>query len=154
MKKLVSLYTVLVLLLSLTACSDSGGDAKEYDPPATAQALLDAGVFSEALEPLDADLIPLLYGLEAQPAQAAVYTSTGATAEEVAVLAFATQSEADAALDALNTRVADQKDACEGYLPAELPKLDKAIVKASGKSVLLVVANDAQKAQTTLDGLA
>lgn len=154
MKKTAVLSALLALALGLTACSGgNAAPAQEYDPPTTAQALLDAGIFSEALEPLDADLVPILYGLEAEPTQAVVYTSTGATAEEVAVLTFASQEEADAALEALNTRVADQKAACDGYLPAELPKLDKAIVKGAGASVLLVVADDAEGAQAALDGL-
>ena len=70
------------------------------------------------------------------------------------VLVFSTQEEADDARKALEARVSDQKDACEGYLPAELPKLEQAIVKESGSSVLLVVANDSQAAQAALDGLA
>ena len=37
---------------------------------------------------------------------------------------------------------------------SELPKLEQAIVKESGSSVLLVVANDSQAAQAALDGLA
>lgn len=115
---------------------------------------LDSGAFSETLEALDADLISSLYGLESQPEAAAVYTSTGATAEEIAVLVFSTQEEAANARKALEARVSDQKDACEGYLPSELPKLEQAIVKESGSSVLLVVANDSQAAQAALDGLA
>ncbi|MFQ8758693.1 MAG: DUF4358 domain-containing protein [Intestinimonas sp.] len=50
-----------------------------------------------------------------------VYTSTGATAEEIAVLVFSTQEEADDARKALEARVSDQKDACEGYLPLSFP---------------------------------
>ena len=154
MKKLFSLCAALAFTLILAACSGGGAPAGAYDPDATAQALLDSGAFSEALEALDADLIPSLYGLESQPEAAAVYTSTGATAEEIAVLVFSTQEEADDARKALEARVTDQKDACEGYLPAELPKLEQAIVKESGSSVLLVVANDSQAAQAALDGLA
>lgn len=153
MKKLISLCAALALALSLAACSGGGKDSAGYDPAAVSKALLDSGAFSETLEALDADLITGFYGLETAPEEAAVYTSTGATAEEVAVMTFADQESADAALTAMETRVADQKAACEGYLPAELPKLDKAIVKESGKSVLLVVANDPEKAQAALDGL-
>ena len=139
MKKLFSLCVALAFTLILAACSGGGAPAGAYDPDATAQALLDSGAFSEALE---------------EPEAAAVYTSTGATAEEIAVLVFSTQEEADDARKALEARVSDQKDACEGYLPAELPKLEQAIVKESGSSVLLVVANDSQAAQAALDGLA
>lgn len=153
MKKYVSLLTAMAILLSLCACG-SGGAEKEYDPASTASALLDSGAFSETLEPLDADLVAPLYGLDTQPTDSAVYTSTGATTEEIAVLKFGDKKAADAALEALKNRVSDQKDACQGYLPKELPKLDKAIVKESGNSVLLVVAADMDKAQSALDGLA
>ncbi|MFR3078276.1 MAG: DUF4358 domain-containing protein [Intestinimonas butyriciproducens] len=153
MKKLFSLCVALAFTLILAACSGGGAPAGAYDPDATAQALLDSGAFSEALEALDADMISSLYGLESQP-EAAASASTGATAEEIAVLVFSTQEEADDARKALEARVSDQKDACEGYLPAELPKLEQAIVKESGSSVLLVVANDSQAAQAALDGLA
>lgn len=152
MKKLVSLGAALALVLALSACS-GGKTAAGYDPAAVSKALLDSGAFSETLEALDADLVPGLYGLETAPEEEAVYTSTGATAEEVAVMEFAGQEAADAALKALETRVSDQKDACRDYLPAELPKLEKAVVKESGKTVLLVVANDYEKARSALDGL-
>ena len=152
---LIRLMPAALLCLALTACGGGGAVGQTpYDPETAAQALLDSGAFSEALEALDADLISSLYGLESQPEAAAVYTSTGATAEEIAVLVFSTQEEADDARKALEARVSDQKDACEGYLPAELPKLEQAIVKESGSSVLLVVANDSQAAQAALDGLA
>ena len=153
MKKFLTLGAALALALALTACSGGGKTAADYDPAAASRALLDSGAFSETLEALDADLVPGLYGLETAPDEAAVYTSTGATAEEVAVLRFADQAAADAALTALETRVADQKEACQDYLPAEIPKLEQAIVKESGKTVLLVVASDYDKAQSALDGL-
>ena len=145
MKKLFSLCVALAFTLILAACSGGGAPAGAYDPDATAQALLDSGAFSEALEALDADLISSLYGLESQPEAAAVYTSTGATAEEIAVLVFSTQEEADDARKALEARVSDQKDACEGYLPAELPKLEQAIVKESGSSATISAAEIAAR---------
>lgn len=153
MKKWISFGATLALVLALAACSGGSKAAAEYDPAATSAALLDSGAFSETLEPLDADLVPDLYGLEVAPDEAAVYTSTGATAEEVAVMKFADQSAADAALTALETRVADQKEACQDYLPAEMPKLEQAVVKESGKSVLLLVASDYDKGQSALDAL-
>ena len=53
----------------------------------------------------------------------------------------------------METRVADQKAALESYQPDEVSKLDKAILTQSGNTVVLVVAADADKAQSTLDGL-
>ena len=93
------------------------------------------------------------FGLDAAPQEAAVYGSTGATAETAAVLVFDSEETASAAADNLEVWIEDQKAACEGYLPAEIPKLDSAILDQAGNSVVLVVAGDYDKAQAALDGL-
>ena len=148
---IAALTAALALCLTLTACGGGGEEQGAYDLTLP-QTLIDAGAFSEALEPLDADLVSSYYGLEAQPQEAAVYASTGATAETAAVLCFADEDAAASAVTALETWIADQKDACRDYLPAELPKLDDAILERAGTTVLLVVANDYDRAQTALDG--
>lgn len=146
-----TLPAALALALLLSACA--GKPAAEYDPAKTARALLDSEAFSETLEALEPDFLPDVYGVGGTASDSAIYASTGATAEEVLVLVFENQEDADAAKTALEKRVEDQKAACEGYLPLEIPKLDDAIVKQSGSSVLLVVANDYAAARKALDGL-
>lgn len=145
------LPAALALILLLSACG--GTPAQEYDPGETAQALLDSAAFSEALEALELDFLPDVYGVGGTVSDGVIYASTGATAEEIVVLKMAAKADADQALAQLQKRVEDQKAACEGYLPLELPKLDKAIVKQVGSSVLLVVANDGEAAQKALDAL-
>lgn len=79
------------------------------------------GAFSEALEALDADLISSLYGLESQPEAAAVYTPTGATAEEIAVLVFSTQEEADDARKAWKPGYPTRRTPARGTSPLSFP---------------------------------
>ena len=149
MKQLLPLALVLALLIS--AC---GGDAKskDYDPAATAAALQESTAFSDALEALDKDVAAILYGLDEGSIQdCAVYTSLSAGAEEIAVLVLKDADAASAALDALKNRVEDQKTALKDYQPAEVSKLDHAIVKQQGNSVVLVVAADPDAAQAVLD---
>ena len=142
----------LILALALTACSAPAAEAKEYDIEATPKALLDSGAFSETPEALDADLISGVYNLTAEPSSAAAYTSTGATAEEVVVLVYADSDGAAAGKADLERRVADQKEACQDYLPLEIPKLEGAVISQSGNSVLLVVASDYDAVQKALEG--
>ncbi|NCB64079.1 MAG: DUF4358 domain-containing protein [Clostridia bacterium] len=149
LRKILPIAIALGLLL--TACGAK--PAAEYDPAKTAQALVDSGAFSEELEPLDLDFLPTVYGVGGDVTSGAIYSSTGATAEEVVVLLMTAKADADHAFEQLEKRVEGQKAACEGYLPLELPKLDNAIVKQVGSSVLLVVANDYDAAQKALDGL-
>ena len=150
MKKILSGFLAAVLCLSLTAC---GGDKKEAAlvPADTAKALMDGGAFSESLTEIDKATACTLYGIdEATVTDSAVYGSTGATAEEVAVFTFDNSDDATAALTALETRVTDRKDALKDYQPAEITKLDGAITEARGNSVLLVVASDYDAAKKAL----
>ena len=136
----------LVLCLALTACGSKGSGSAGYDPAATAQALLDSGAFTDTLESTEKDTVAMLYGVEANSiVDCACYTSLSAGAEEI--------DSAKAAMEGLEARVADQKAVLESYQPDEVSKLDKAILTQSGNTVVLVVAADADKAQSTLDGL-
>ena len=148
----------LTLCLALTACGgDSGGSqtAGAFDPAAAAQALLDSGAFSDALEEVDVSVAATLYGVdEADITDGKVYMSLSAGAEEIAVLVMANEtSAATAAMDGLEKRVADQKAALESYQPDEVSKLDGAILEQRGNSVLLAVCADAQAAQSALEAL-
>ena len=145
----------LVLCLTLTACGGKDdGSGAGYDPAATAQALLDSGAFTDTLDTTDKDTVAVLYGVEADSiVDCACYTSLSAGAEEIAVLTMKDADSAKAAMAGLEVRVADQKTALESYQPDEVSKLDKAILTQSGNTVVLVVAADADKAQSTLDGL-
>ena len=132
---LIRLMPAALLCLALTACGGGGAVGQTpYDPETAAQALLDSGAFSDALDTVDQDTAAALYGIDA-------------------VLVLTDEDAAAAALDGLEARVADQKAVLESYQPDEVSKLDSAIVEQRGNSVLLAVAADAEKARAALDGL-
>ena len=139
----------MILLLLLCACGgDGGGKTAEFDPAATANALLASEAFSESLVSIDQDIACMLYGIDEDTVTgSAVYGSTGATAEEIAVFAFADADGAAAGKAALETRISEQKIALESYQPAELVKLDAALIEQRGNSVLMVVAADQEAAK-------
>lgn len=142
MKKFLSVFLFIGILLSLAAC-------KKEEPPKAdftltdAQTLLDSGAFSEPLEEIDLDIACYLYDLDLDKvSEAAVYGSTGATAEELAVFIF---TDAEAAADAkshFETRITDRTEAMSSYIPTEVPKLEKAVLEVRGATLLFVVAND------------
>ena len=159
MKKLRSLLMAVLMIMSLSAC---GGEAEQEErlfETGDVQALVDAGVFSEELEELDADVAFALYhlgdyGLEREDLlEAAVVRSAGATCEEAAVLIFGTD---DAKLPAqaqkaLEDYIDSQVENNEDYRPDEIPKLEQAIVECRQGHVVLVVANNAEKAGEILE---
>lgn len=137
--------TVLVVLL--TSCSTEAGiDTKE-----TATALLASGAFSEELEVLDETIATALYYLDATVVtEAIVYASTGATAEELAVITVADSGDVQGVVDAFTWRVESQTMVLTNYQPSEVPKLEAATITQVGNTVILVVANQPDLANQLL----
>lgn len=147
------------MCLSLTACGQTESTPRRFEL-SDVQAMYDAGVFSEELEALDADIAFALYhladyGLTLRDlTDAAVLRSAGATCEEAAVLLFDVedwQDKVERAERALEDYVQSQIDANVDYRPDEIPKLENAVIEARDNRVVLVVANDVQPAKELLE---
>ena len=64
---LIRLMPAALLCLALTACGGGGAVGQTpYDPETAAQALLDSGAFSDALDTVDQDTAAALYGIDAE----------------------------------------------------------------------------------------
>lgn len=154
MRKLLTITLALAMALSLTACGDkaNGNGAPLYEV-SYVQAMVDAGAFSEDLEELDAETAFLLYKLgdygltQEDVKDCAVLRSAGATCEEGAVLVFTDAAKAEAAEGALKDYIQGQISANEDYRPAEIPKLENALIQRHGESLLLAVADDLDAAK-------
>lgn len=118
--------------------------------------MLETEAFSEPLEPLEEDLVWMLYGLEEagltreQLTGAIAFRSTGATCEELALLTFAGETAARTAALALAGYVATQIEVNQDYRPGELPKLRQAVLERRDTALLLMVANDYEAAYKLL----
>jgi|GEM_PF-7020580 len=133
--RLVPLFLILALL---AGCADGG---VSLSPEELGARLLETCTFSETLEPVDADVADVLYGIDDDAISAAyVCLSGGATAEELAVFATPDAVAAGAVQTALEQRVSAMAEAWAGYGPQEVPKLKAAVIRRSGTTVLLVVA--------------
>ena len=108
---------------------------------------------SEELEELDGDTAFALYkladaGLEREDLKdCAVLRSAGATCEEAAVLVLSDNQKAKSAGKALFAYIDQQIAANEDYRPAEIPKLEDAVLDRRENTLLLAVAADTQAAK-------
>ena len=152
--KLLCLAAALCLLLgACSAPADSGSAA--FDPEAATQAVLDSGAFSVELPELDAALLYDFsgYGLDSSTLTASKAYSASGFAEQVSVTVWKDEAAAQAAVDMFKTYLEDMAATYKDYAPAEVPKLENAVLEQRGSSVLLAVANDAGAAKTAVDGL-
>ena len=152
MKKLIC--AMLCCLFLLGGCGTAEPE-KETAFPATVttQTLLDSGAFSEQLEELELEIAVMMFWLEGEASDyegSKVYYSTGATSEVAAVIALRDAGQTESVKAALNAWVESQIEAERNYRPAEVEKLEHAIVEARGNSVLLVVAADWEKAEAAI----
>lgn len=152
MKRACAALCALLLLLAAPACGGKTAQAP-FDPEVAPRMLLDSGAFSESLAPIGQDVACSLYGIDGPAVSAAaVYGSTGATAEELAVFVFGDEEGAKAAFAALQGRVEDRTEEMRDYLPGERPKLEGAVVERRETSVLLVIAADYGPVRDFLQG--
>lgn len=140
MKRLTALLCAAVLCV-LCAC----GNANQPFSPDLVDKLLEADVFSEPLEPLDAAIACFLYQLDPEQTNLTdlrACRSAGATCEEVAVLTFASEADATATLPALNGYLSARLASCRDYMPDQVPKLEHATLTQRGNTILFLVADD------------
>ena len=134
----------LLLLLLLPSCGGEG-EPSVLSMEEEAGELLSSGAFSETLEPLEREIAMALYGLEeAEVLDCAAYLSTGATAEECTCILAADEESAAEVKEALETRVEEQLAVLTDYQPAEVEKLENAVIdtqkRSDGIRVRLVVS--------------
>lgn len=151
LKKLL-LPLLLAGCLVLSACGGGDESRAGVEPAATARALLDSGAFAGAMDTIDTEVACALYGIDfADVTEGVVYGSLSSGAEEIAIFRMSSTEKAEAALDGLEKRVADQKAVLKDYMPEEAVFLDDAIVTRLGDSAILVVAADPVLAQEVLE---
>lgn len=154
MKKMLCVGLAALMLLACAGCGSEPEKTAAFSAEETTRALLDSGAYSETLEELETDIAVMMFWLSGDAAQyegSKVYYSTGATCEAAAVICVQDETLVPEVEQALNDWVQSQIEAEKDYRPAEVPKLENAIIEARGNSVLLVVAADGEKASEAIE---
>jgi len=144
MKRLLIPALTVLLLLSLFGCSEK----KEMAVDKLSEELLNGGVFSEKLEPVDLEILGYIYEVSGDDyEEAAVYCSSGSTSDELAIFKAKDADAAKRISAAVSQRVDDQIDAFENYIPSAVPKLESAYKNTYGNYVILCVSTDPAAAE-------
>lgn len=147
-KKITLLFCAILAALALTAC---GGKNKEVsvDPAKLSEDLL-ATVTSDTLTKMGVDPSTVYLYSSDDVASAVAYSSSGATACEVAVIQSKDSSKTGDIEKLLKSRVDSQSTLYASYNAVEVEKLDKAIIKSAGSYTVLCVCDDTDKANDIL----
>ena len=152
LSKRIALAACMVFsVLALTACSGSGGSKKEIDVAKTADELNSSVITTDQLTETKSEMLGSIYFFEdGQVEISKVYMSGNATADEIVVVSCKDEEAAKEVENLLKMRVKNQKELFSTYKPDEAAKLDKAIVKSSGKYAVMCVCDDYDKAESIL----
>ncbi len=151
MKRTIAITCALLLILALAAgCAPAA--AKDVDIAALDAALAEKSPFIEVLEPVDAELGCMIFMLDPADCEDAYFRfSSGATAEETAVIKAKDKDALDRIEKTVRDRLTFQKESFPDYIPTEVPKIEAAILKTSGNYLVYCVADDAAAAQAVID---
>lgn len=149
MKKLAVAVVSLILLFVMGGCA--GGGAKDIDVNKVADDLMTKITYKDELGKLTDDMFDSVYKIDRSLVKNAVaYTSSGATAEEIVAIEMNSADDVKTAETALKDRIKYQRDGYSDYGPAEVPKLDNAVIKSSGNYIFMSVSDDNAKAEEVL----
>ncbi len=140
---------VLAAGLLLGGCGAQGTSAKEVDVESLAGEIVQAVSFDDTLEEIDDSMISMMYDISGYK-EAVLYKGSGATAEEVALFQMESDADAKNALEEAKAHIQSQIDAYESYMPAEVSRLEDAVVRRDGVYVSVVVSADPEAAEKLL----
>ena len=145
----ISVIMAVAASFALTAC----GAKKDVDINALTTSLQNEIVYSDELSEIPMDTaLNMIYSFgDIEIPEAHILESSGATAEEIAVIKCANESDIEAVKSVLNDRIAEQKESFEDYVPEELNKLDAAVVYTSGCVAVLSVSDEPEKAKSIIE---
>ena len=139
MKKRI--MTVLLSALLLLSGCGGGGEKSAYTAE-DVTAILDAGAFSGEMEQVDGSVAAGLFGLDASTVEEItcyMAINSSVSADEVAVFVLTDEEAAQAAESACQSHVESRIESSAQYCPDQVPKLEDAVIRRLGNTVLLAV---------------
>ena len=166
MKKIIAAALIGTMIFAVSGCkgeekevhdisinvNEPKEEAKEevtsVDAASLAKSLVSDISYDDQLSEVDLDTAKMFLNFaDVDIAEAYIYESSGATAEEVVVLVCKDSDNAAKAKTAFEQRVEEQTENFTDYVPEEVPKLNSAVVAVKDVYAVLSVSEDSSKAK-------
>lgn len=138
-KEILIFLISIIIVTTLFGCSGQK-DTNDIDIVDLSDQLLKGAEFEDELSAVDDTTVKKLYNID-NYVKASVYISSGATAEEIALFEFENKETTEDGMKKATDRIEEQKSDFESYIPKEIPKLDNAVIRQSGRYLLVCVSN-------------
>ena len=143
--KMLSLLLIAAAVLCLASCGK-----KEVNPDAVLAAVQKDVKFDYELSDAGSAASMFFSNLP-DGAQVKLYKGAGEYSDEIAILTGASEADAQKLEAAAKAHIQELHNSYANYVPAELDKIDNAVIKVAGKYVFVCVTNDYGNAATVLD---
>ena len=155
MKKKLVLLCAALLAVGLMGCSSNSPKSSAGYTVDDAQVLLDAGVFNGEMGKIELDTVAMLYDIDRDTIKDGVSylaSDTSVSADELTILILTDEEAAKTAETACEKRLDSQLNTAKNYTPAAVPRLEGAVIRRQGNTVLLAVG-DPSKLPSVVDQL-
>lgn len=141
------------MLLSLAACGSSKSSDKTLDMASFTSEVLSTVKYDDELITLSEKVVDKYYDLSFDGLlEYTIYVSgSAATTNELAVFKCSDASAIEAAKASVEKRLSEQNDLYASYLPAEVYRLENALIKTSGNYLLFSVSDDNETVEKIFD---
>lgn len=146
MKKLMTLAMMLILTLTMAACSQNGDAGKNADLPKTLETMKTEVGFNDVVE-LDMDGLKTNYGIDGEDVKqfAALVDASGIKCEEVVLIEAKDADAAKTVKEQLDKRMESKLAQNKDYLPEQYAIIKKCSVEQNGNYVSMIVGEQHEK---------
>ena len=139
-RRIIGFLLAAATLLAITGCYGSNTPV-QYDVPAIMNSILSQVPFEEELEPVRGSA-ELYFPDLPEGATAQLYKGSGYYANEVALIQAAKPEDLKAVRSSVQDHLNVMKNEFGNYIPAEVSKINKAVIWENGNYLLLVICSD------------
>lgn len=153
--KIATVALALALIIAFAGC-EKNKPLTSASPAEITEKIMESVDFGEVIEIKDDILYNQYDALDQNDvADASVYVcATGGSVDEIAVVKAKSADVTENIKTAFESRLNDQKEKFQDYNANEMPKIDNAVIKAKGDTVILVISENAADAEKIFDELA
>ena len=149
MKKVWIIILIIVIIGAIAVFTNNNKNIT-IDINELSKEIIENIKFEDELNNADNETATKLYDINNFTSQA-VYMSSGATAEEIAIFKFENKEECKIALEKANKRIEEQKQNFKDYMPKEMKKLENAIIKNKNNYLIVCITNNGEDVEKILN---